>query len=115
MIIDTLTIGDISQSIIALSVFLGALSVIYNTFKKAKEKTIDDAAEKIIEEKLLPYKAMLESIDDKYKTISAEMTLLVKLNMSCIEELKNGQINGKTTQALEDLNKYMLEQTNNLK
>ena len=103
---NNLTVGEISQGLIALSAFIGAVSLIINTLKHFKENTLDKTVEETVNKHLQPYTDALSRIDN----LSTEISLLIQLNLSLIGELREGKINGKTTSAEQKLNDYLIEQ-----
>lgn len=107
-----LTVAEVCNAIIALSAFIGAVTLIVRTLRTAKESAIDDVVEKKINEKIKPLGQSLQSIDENYAALSEEMTLLMKLNVALVDELKEGQIDGKTTKAIDELNSYLIKQAN---
>ena len=105
-----LTVVEVCNAVIALSAFVGAVAVLVRVVRGAKVATVDATIDKKINEKINPLALSLRSIDDNYKALAEEMTLLMQLNVALVDELKEGKIDGKTTQAIDKLNEYLIKQ-----
>jgi hypothetical protein len=107
-----ITVVEVCNAVIALSAFVGAVAVLVRVVRGAKVATVDATIDKKINEKINPLALSLQSIDENYKALAEEMTLLMQLNVALVDELKEGQIDGKTTKAIDELNAYLIKQAN---
>lgn len=109
------TIYDVIQYILLTSLLIGAIGGIVGAVRAIKSKTIDKTVDESITKRLEPYMDTLERIDDNYKNLGTEISLLIQLNMTMISELRNGHLNGETTAAIQRLNAYLIDQATKMK
>lgn len=107
-----LTIGEIINILAILAGTIGSIVTIYTVINKIVTKRINSQMADTLE----PIKECLEEIkrqNIELKTqgedTKREIVLIMKLNQTMIDEMKTvGHLNGKTTEALDELNDYLM-------
>lgn len=105
----SITVSELINYIVAVGGLITACGLIYGVFHKIKSKTVDET----IEENLKPIKDALREIKNQNKKIGEEMMLILKIQQAMTQELEEkGAVNGKTQNALNELNEYLLKSVN---
>lgn len=109
---DTITLGQIGTIMAWLAGFCGSVGVLYGVINKIVNKKIDeqitDKMEPVIES-LNEIKQQNLELKQQNEDNKKEMILLMKLTQTMTSELKTlGHINGDTTEALNELNNYLI-------
>lgn len=107
-----ITISQLISFISILAGVIGSIGVIYAAFNKIFTKKINTE----ITNTMQPINQILEEIKQQNNDLKTqgqetreEIILVMKLNQAMISELKTlGHINGETSQALQDLNNYLI-------
>ena len=109
---EAMTIGQIINFLAVTAGAIGSVSAIYAVVHKLVTKKVNTQ----ITETLEPIKSSLEEIKQQNVELKSqgedtkkEIILMMKLNQAMIDEMKTlGHLNGKTSEALEELNDYLL-------
>lgn len=109
---DTITLGQIATVLAWVAGFVGSVGVLHGVINKVVDKKIDEQ----INDKMEPITNSLDEIKQQNLELKAqnednkkEMILLMKLTQTMTSELKVlGHINGETTEALNELNDYLI-------
>ena len=109
---ETMTIGQIINFLAVTAGAIGSVGTIYAVVHKLVTKKVNTQ----IDETLNPIKESLEEIKQQNielknqgEDTKKEIILIMKLNQTMIDELRTkGHVNGKTSEALEELNDYLL-------
>jgi F0F1-type ATP synthase membrane subunit b/b' len=107
-----LTIGEIINILAIVTGAIGSIVTIYTVINKIVTKRINSQ----MTDTLAPIKEALEEIKRQNMELKQqgedtkkEIILIMKLNQTMIDEMKTlGHVNGKTSEALEELNDYLL-------
>ena len=100
-ILDTITLSDVKDLLLIIAAVIGAYVSISTFTGKIKDK------------RLKPVTDGLDEIKTNIKTLNDEMVLLLKVQTAMASELEvEGKVNGKTQQALDALNDYILKNIN---
>ena len=109
---EAVTIGQIINFLAVLAGVIGSIGVVYTATNKIVTKKVNTQ----INETLNPIKESLEEIKQQNVELKSqgedtkkEIILMMKLNQAMIDEMKTlGHLNGKTSEALDELNDYLL-------
>ena len=109
---ETMTIGQIINFLAVTAGAIGSVSAIYAVVHKLVTRRVNTQ----IDETLNPIRESLEEIKrqnvelkEQGEDTKKEIILMMKLNQAMIDEMKTlGHLNGKTSEALEELNDYLL-------
>ena len=109
---EAMTIGQIINFLAVTAGAIGSVSAIYAVVHKLVTKKVNTQ----IDETLNPIRESLEEIKrqnvelkEQGEDTKKEIILMMKLNQAMIDEMKTlGHLNGKTSEALEELNDYLL-------
>ena len=109
---EAVTIGQIINILAILAGVIGSVGTIYAATNKIVTKRIDSQMGETLE----PIRNSLEEIKQQNVDLKnqgedtkKEIILVMKLNQAMIDELKTkGHLNGKTSEAMEELNDYLL-------
>lgn len=109
---EAMTIGQIINFLVILAGVVGSIGTIYAATNKIVTKRIDSQMSETLE----PIKSSLEEIKQQNVELKSqgedtkkEIILMMKLNQAMIDEMKTlGHLNGKTSEALDELNDYLL-------
>jgi F0F1-type ATP synthase membrane subunit b/b' len=107
-----LTIGEIINILTIIAGTVGSIVTIHTVINKIVTKKINSQMNDI----LTPLKEYLEEIKkqnvelkEQGEDTKKEIILIMKLNQTMIDELKTkGHVNGRTSEALEELNDYLM-------
>lgn len=107
-----ITVSQIINFITILAGFLGSLGVIYATMNKLISKRINTEVVEIVKpisEALNEIKTQNQELKQQGSDTREEIILVMKLNQAMISELQTlGHVNGETSQALAELNNYLI-------
>ena len=109
---EAMTIGQIINFLAVTAGAIGSVSAIYAVVHKLGTKKVNTQ----IDETLNPIRESLEEIKrqnvelkEQGEDTKKEIILMMKLNQAMIDEMKTlGHLNGKTSEALDELNDYLL-------
>ena len=107
-----MTIGQIINFLAVVAGAVGSVGTIYAVVHKVVTKKVNTQ----IDETLNPIRESLEEIKrqnvelkEQGEDTKKEIILMMKLNQAMIDEMKTlGHLNGKTSEALDELNDYLL-------
>ena len=107
-----MTIGQIINFLAVVAGAVGSVGTIYAVVHKLVTKKVNTQ----IDETLNPIRESLEEIKrqnvelkEQGEDTKKEIILMMKLNQAMIDEMKTlGHLNGKTSEALDELNDYLL-------
>ena len=109
---EAMTIGQIINFLAVVAGAVGSVGTIYAVVHKLVTKKVNTQ----IDETLNPIRESLEEIKrqnvelkEQGEDTKKEIILMMKLNQAMIDEMKTlGHLNGKTSEALDELNNYLL-------
>jgi len=107
-----ITVSQIVSFVTIIAGFIGSAGVIFAFFNKIFTKKVNtEIADAIrpVSEALQEIKQQNLDLKQQGTETREEIILIMKLNQAMISELKTlGHINGETSQALQDLNNYLI-------
>lgn len=107
-----ITVSQIINFVTIIAGFIGSIGVVYATFNKIFSKKVNTEiadAIKPVSEALQEIKQQNNDLKQQGSETREEIILVMKLNQAMISELQTlGHVNGETTQALADLNNYLI-------
>ena len=104
-----MTLADLATYIIEAAALFTACGVLFSAFGKIKTRAVDESIKKT----LGPMNEALEEIKRTNKTLSDEMKLILKIQRAMTTELeREGEVNGLTQKALNELNEYLINEIN---
>lgn len=107
-----ITVSQIINFITILAGFLSSLGVVFAIMNKIISKRINTEVTEIVKpisQSLDEIKLQNHELKQQGTETREEIILIMKLNQTMINELKTlGHINGETSQALQDLNNYLI-------
>jgi len=96
--LQSISLADVKDFFLIIAACVGAYVSISTFTGKLKDK------------RFAPITAALDEIKEQNKKISGEIGLLMKIQMAMATDLEvNGEVNGKTQEALDELQKYVLD------
>lgn len=107
-----ITVSQILSFLTIAAGAIGSIGAIYAAFNKIFTKKINEEmtdAIKPVNQALEEIKEQNNELKQQGKETREEIILVMKLNQAMISELQTlGHVNGETTQALQDLNNYLI-------
>jgi len=107
-----ITVSQIINFVSILAGLVGSIGVVYAALNKIFSKKINSEiadAMKPINQDLTEIKQQNNELKEQGKETREEIILIMKLNQTMISELQTlGHINGETSQALQNLNDYLI-------
>jgi len=107
-----ITVSQIINFVSILAGLVGSIGVVYAALNKIFSKKINSEiadAMKPINQALTEIKQQNNELKEQGKETREEIILIMKLNQTMISELQTlGHINGETSQALQNLNDYLI-------
>lgn len=107
-----ITVSQILSFLTIAAGAIGSIGAIYAAFNKIFTKRINAEmtdAIKPVNQALAEIKEQNNELKQQGKETREEIILVMKLNQAMISELQTlGHVNGETTQALQDLNNYLI-------
>lgn len=96
--LQSISLADVKDFLLIIAACVGAYVSISTSTGKLKDKRFS------------PITSALDEIKEQNKKISGEIGLLMKIQMAMATDLEvNGEVNGKTQEALDELQKYVLD------
>lgn len=107
-----ITISQLISFVSIAAGAIGSIGVVYAAFNKIFTKKINTEITNTmqpINQALNEIKQQNDDLKEQGKETRQEIILVMKLNQAMISELQTlGHVNGETTQALQDLNNYLI-------
>ena len=101
MNLNTITLADVKDFMLILAAIIGAWLTISNFGGKIKSKQLE------------PVTKALDEIKNQNQKLSTEIAMLMKIQMAMASDLEaEGEVNGKTQEALDALQEYILNNIN---
>ena len=103
-----ITVGQIVGAITSITVIIGFIATVYNFVKKTTLDKIEQNSKEIEELKLEVGLLKREAKESKN-----ERLILLKGQLACLKGLKEQGCNGPVTQAIGDIENYLMEKSHN--
>lgn len=107
-----ITINQILAFLATIAGAIGSITAIYAVFDKINKKRAERERTEFaapIQTQLEEIKQQNQELKEQSDDLRKEMILIMKLNQTMISEIQTlGHTNGQTTQALQELNDYLI-------